>query len=63
MKIKLTAKVIKKLKKKGVMAFSNGSFPSNSILEPPCSLKWMEIHHSISLGAFSYAVSGFFLAC
>lgn len=31
-------------------------------LEPPCSLKWMNIEHSLSLGAFSYAVSGFFFA-
>ncbi len=29
-------------------------------LEPPCSLKWMQIMNGFRLGAFSYAVSGFF---
>jgi acetyltransferase-like isoleucine patch superfamily enzyme len=30
--------------------------------ETPCSLKWMRVEHSLSLGAFSYAVSGYFFA-
>jgi acetyltransferase-like isoleucine patch superfamily enzyme len=63
MNIKVTNKIIKNLAKKGVSIFENQSLPSNSMLEPPCSLKWMEVHHSISLGAFSYAVSGFYMAC
>ena len=29
-------------------------------LEPPCSLKWMQVMNGFRLGAFSYAVSGFF---
>jgi chloramphenicol O-acetyltransferase type B len=34
------------------------TIPLNATLEPPCSLKWLGIEHSFSLGAFSYAVSG-----
>lgn len=39
------------------------SFPANTLLEPPCSLKWLRAEHSFELGAFSYAVSGYFFAC
>ena len=31
--------------------------------EPPCSLKWMQVPFSLRLGAFSYAVSGFYFGC
>lgn len=31
-------------------------------LEPPCSIKWMQIDHTGELGAFSYAVSGYYFA-
>ena len=37
--------------------------PMDCTFESPCSTKWMEIHHSLSMGAFSYAVSGYFFAC
>jgi acetyltransferase-like isoleucine patch superfamily enzyme len=37
-------------------------YPAEVTLEAPCSLKWMRIEHSLKLGAFSYAVSGFFFA-
>lgn len=37
--------------------------PLASRFEPPCSTKWMSIAHSCVLGAFSYAVNGFFFAC
>lgn len=37
--------------------------PLASRFEPPCSTKWMSIAYSCVLGAFSYAVSGFFFAC
>ena len=36
--------------------------PENSVFEPPCSIKWMTIDHSVQLGAFSYAVSGYYFA-
>jgi acetyltransferase-like isoleucine patch superfamily enzyme len=38
------------------------SFPGNSILEPPCSLKWLIPELSFEMGAFSYAVSGYFFS-
>lgn len=34
------------------------TIPAAASLEPPCSIKWLQIEHSFSLGAFSYAVSG-----
>lgn len=37
--------------------------PDESIFEPPCSLKWMEVQHSLHLGAFSYGVSGYYYGC
>lgn len=36
------------------------SLPANTLLEPPCSLKWMRAEYALELGAFSYAVSGYF---
>ncbi len=38
----------------------NFSIADDSIFEPPCSIKWMRIHHRIRMSAFSYAVSGFY---
>lgn len=37
----------------------SGFLPINSQFEPPCSIKNARIAHSISLGAFSYVVSGY----
>lgn len=34
----------------------------SSILEPPCSLKWLVAEERFEIGAFSYAVSGYFFA-
>lgn len=39
------------------------TFPSGSVFEPPCSLKWMRAEYGFELGAFSYGVSGYFFAC
>jgi acetyltransferase-like isoleucine patch superfamily enzyme len=39
------------------------AFPDEMVFEPPCSLKWMSVQHSLHLGAFSYAVSGFYFGC
>ena len=33
---------------------------SDAIFEPPCSIKWMNIENTLRLGAFSYAVSGYY---
>jgi virginiamycin A acetyltransferase len=38
------------------------ALPSDCTFEPPCSIKWMSIQHSLLLGAFSYAVSGYYFA-
>ena len=50
------------LAKLGITTRHAGEFflPNNSVFEPPCSLKWMQVQHSLALGAFSYAVSGFY---
>ncbi len=34
--------------------------PADTVFEPPCSIKWMRAEHSLRLGAFSYAVSGYY---
>ncbi len=33
---------------------------AQAVFEPPCSIKWMNIESQFELGAFSYAVSGYF---
>lgn len=59
--IHVTAELAARLKDAGVECFLQGSsIPLNTILEPPCSLKWITAQHSLILGAFSYAVSGFY---
>ncbi len=40
-----------------------GNLPDDVVFEPPCSIKWMEIEHSLKLRAFSYAVSGYYFGC
>lgn len=39
------------------------SLPKNSEFEPPCSIKWMNIQYYFALGAFSYAVNGYYFDC
>ena len=65
MQVYLTQELIDRLNHKGVNTlWTPGAtvLPLQCRFEPPCSIKWMSIHHSCSLGAFSYAVSGFFFA-
>lgn len=38
------------------------SYPSRTVLEPPASLKWLRVEFGASIGAFSYAVSGYCMA-
>jgi acetyltransferase-like isoleucine patch superfamily enzyme len=47
----------------GFLHSAGFSLPENCEFEPPCSIKWMQIENSLSLGAFSYAVSGYYFAC
>jgi len=51
-----------KLLEHGVSTLHGSTFklPSDCEFEPPCSIKWMQVHHSLKLGAFSYAVSGYY---
>jgi acetyltransferase-like isoleucine patch superfamily enzyme len=59
--IPVTADLVAGLKAVGVEChLQGGSIPLNTTLEPPCSIKWMAAYHSLYLGAFSYAVSGFY---
>lgn len=64
MPINLTTELIETLKLKGVSCLHRpgGSIPDAATFEPPCSFKWMSVNHSIHIGAFSYAVSGFYFA-
>jgi acetyltransferase-like isoleucine patch superfamily enzyme len=60
----LTPTIIERLKSAGVECLHGPGYalPSGLTMEPPCSLKWMKIEYNLSLGAFSYAVSGYFFA-
>lgn len=62
----LSKKLISKLQESGINTLhppDRVRFPAGSIFEPPCSIKWLSAEHSLELGAFSYAVSGYFFAC
>ncbi|MBQ0943105.1 CatB-related O-acetyltransferase [Ideonella sp. 4Y16] len=65
MPIKLTSGLIDKMAARGVSTLLSpgATLPDNVVFEPPCSLKWMQVAHSLHLGAFSYAVSGFYFGC
>ncbi len=54
LKTALTAHGIETLHGSGLTISSDAAF------EPPCSIKWMAIESSFQLGAFSYAVSGYY---
>ncbi|PWB82703.1 MAG: transferase [Methylocystaceae bacterium] len=63
MSVLLTAQLKQALHARGVECLflpETVTLPKDIVLEPPCSLKWMQIIHSLELGSFSYAVSGFF---
>ncbi|MFZ4504395.1 MAG: CatB-related O-acetyltransferase [Methylovulum sp.] len=65
MNVYLTDELITLLHHKGINTlWSAGAttLPLQCQFEPPCSIKWMSIHHSCTLGAFSYGVSGFYFA-
>jgi acetyltransferase-like isoleucine patch superfamily enzyme len=61
----LTKSLISKMEDAGIHCLyppSTVNLPENTLFEPPCSLKWLRAEHSFDLGAFSYAVSGYFFA-
>jgi acetyltransferase-like isoleucine patch superfamily enzyme len=62
MLVPLHAQLQAKLRERGIESFHNPAarISDAAVLEPPCSLKWIGIENRFRLGAFSYAVSGFF---
>lgn len=58
----MTTELQRRLRNHGVEAFQGPEtrISDAAVLEPPCSIKWMNIENSFSMGAFSYAVSGFY---
>jgi acetyltransferase-like isoleucine patch superfamily enzyme len=63
--VKLTQPLINALGRLGITTQSRPGvvYPDDSVIEAPCSLKRMAPQHSLRLGAFSYAASGYFFAC
>ncbi len=54
---------IQNFKDNGVEIFAHPgskSIGDRVFFEPPCSIKWIDIFGDFSIGAFSYAVSGYF---
>jgi acetyltransferase-like isoleucine patch superfamily enzyme len=58
----VTPHLRQELSRRGIECFigEGGTISDHAVFEPPCGLKWMATHHTVSLGAFSYAVSGFY---
>jgi acetyltransferase-like isoleucine patch superfamily enzyme len=60
----VTHELVARLNRLGVeclLAPGHADIGPDVLLEPPCSLKWMHVVETLRLGAFSYAVSGYFL--
>jgi len=62
--VQMNKDVVSLLQSKGVESFhaAHARLPVDVLLEAPCSLKWMSVDHSLKMGAFSYAVSGYYFA-
>ena len=63
MLVTLTQAMKDTLRQRGVECFLAPGYVNISTdaeFEPPCSIKWMAIENTVRLGAFSYAVSGYF---
>lgn len=63
MNVKITKSIHDFLAQSGIDSQLNpGSYslPSNSTFEPPCSIKRMVCEMSLTMGAYSYAVSGYY---
>lgn len=60
--VQTTAALVERLRSLGVSTLQGTNFPlpDDSVFEPPCSLKWMQIEYRLRIGAFSYAVSGYY---
>ena len=64
MLVQVTQKMKDTLKDLGIESFHypGVNISDAAVFEPPCSIKWMQIESDFKLGAFSYAVSGFYSA-
>jgi acetyltransferase-like isoleucine patch superfamily enzyme len=62
--VRIDSDLRSKLQAARVSTLHGGVFdlPADTVFEPPCSIKWMRAEHSLHLGAFSYAVSGYYFA-
>jgi len=62
--MKVTGELKAALAQRGITTLHDAPFnlPDNTILEAPCSIKWMRAEYSLEMGAFSYAVSGYYFA-
>lgn len=66
MRIVLTSELKSALRERGIETLHGTGggvrIPANCRFEPPCSFKWMQLEHDVEIGAFSYAVSGYYFA-
>jgi acetyltransferase-like isoleucine patch superfamily enzyme len=60
--MKVTSAIKAALSRHGITTLNEPPFelPDRTILEGPCSIKWMKAEYSLEMGAFSYAVSGYY---
>lgn len=60
--IRITEAIKQSLKEHGVECFwgAETNLSASMTFEPPCSAKWMQTQGEVYIGAFSYAVSGFY---
>jgi acetyltransferase-like isoleucine patch superfamily enzyme len=65
MQVQLDKKLIDRLVESGVEVLTGpgqATISDDCTFEAPCSIKWMRIHHSLQMGAYSYAVTGYYFA-
>ena len=62
MLIRITEPLKAELRSRGVepLQGAGANMSSEAVFEPPCSVKWMNIESTFRIGAFSYAVSGYY---
>ncbi len=60
--VTLTPRLKQALATRGIECFLNppAGISDHAVFEPPCSMKWMATLGRVRLGAFSYAVNGYF---
>lgn len=61
--VSLTQVMKDRMKARGIESFQTvglTNISDQAVFEPPCGIKWIQIENNFRIGAFSYAVSGFF---